>query len=58
VSESQETIERECLQSLNRSRKRRQEVSHRRTFWTFFWAVIVVGAWIAVGLWAVGIVKI
>jgi len=51
-------IEMEFYESQDRSWKRRRAVQHRRVVWTVFWAVIVLGAWIAVGLWALGVIHI
>lgn len=57
MSESLETIQREFDESQGRSLARREDATDRRQFWTVFWVVFVLGCWIVVGLWALGIVK-
>ena len=59
VIESIETLlmEKEFTDSQERSWARRRAVQHRRQFWTVFWAVLVLGCWVIVGLWALGVVQ-
>lgn len=53
-----ETIRDEFERSQNRSNERRSKTNKRRSFWTWFWVVLVLAAWIGAGLWALGIVHI
>lgn len=57
MSESLETIRDEFEKSQDASWERRRQHNTRRTNWTYFWIVLVVGCWIIAGLFVAGVFR-